>query len=135
MCGLVGAGDEEEVCDEDEPAAGEELPGEMLVGVGDCFPPVCGVVFPPRFIPMPKLLLALLALLAAPAFSAPNPVPAGANPFFSMNTIARGGPDAVVPLLKEPGFDGLDGRRIYSPRRTRRARRQSNSVFSLSSVV
>ena len=31
MCGLVGAGDEEEVCSEDEAAAGEEL----LVGAGD----------------------------------------------------------------------------------------------------
>ena len=36
---------------------------------------------------MPKLLL---ALLAAPIYSAPNPGPSGANPSFAMNTIARG---------------------------------------------
>ena len=31
------------------------------------------------------------------------------NPFFAMDTIARGGPDVVVPMLKELGFDGLGG--------------------------
>lgn len=34
---------------------------------------------------------------------------AGANPFFAMNTIAKGGPDVVVPLLKELGYAGLGG--------------------------
>jgi sugar phosphate isomerase/epimerase len=29
--------------------------------------------------------------------------------FFAMNTIARGGPDAVVPLLEDLGYDGLGG--------------------------
>lgn len=32
-----------------------------------------------------------------------------ASPFFAMDTIARGGPDTVVPLLKELGYDGLGG--------------------------
>jgi sugar phosphate isomerase/epimerase len=31
------------------------------------------------------------------------------NPFFAMNTIARGGPATVVPMLKELGYDGLGG--------------------------
>jgi sugar phosphate isomerase/epimerase len=31
------------------------------------------------------------------------------NPFFAMNTIARGGPATVVPMLKEFGYDGLGG--------------------------
>src|SRR5471030_2745382 len=34
---------------------------------------------------------------------------ADANPFFAMNTIARGKPDEVVPLLKELGYAGLGG--------------------------
>jgi sugar phosphate isomerase/epimerase len=34
---------------------------------------------------------------------------AEANPFFAMDTIAKGGPDVVVPLLKELGYDGLGG--------------------------
>jgi sugar phosphate isomerase/epimerase len=32
-----------------------------------------------------------------------------ANPFFAMDTIARGQPEAVVPLLKELGYDGIGG--------------------------
>jgi len=51
---------------------------------------------------MRKLLATLLSVLIAPVL-------AGPNPFFAMNTIARGGPDAVVPLLKELGYDGLGG--------------------------
>jgi hypothetical protein len=35
MCGLIGAGDEEKICHEDEAAAGEELPGEVLIGIRD----------------------------------------------------------------------------------------------------
>lgn len=31
------------------------------------------------------------------------------NPFFAMDTIARGGPDTVVPLLKNLGYAGLGG--------------------------
>jgi len=54
--------------------------------------------------PMIKRLLAiLLTLLATPAFAGP------ANPFFAMDTIARGAPDAVAPMLKDLGYDGLGG--------------------------
>ncbi len=38
-----------------------------------------------------------------------SPRQAVKNPFFAMNTIARGGPGVVVPLLKELGYDGLGG--------------------------
>ena len=31
------------------------------------------------------------------------------NPFFAMNTIAKGPPEVVVPLLQELGYDGLGG--------------------------
>ncbi len=31
------------------------------------------------------------------------------NPFFAMDTIARGGPETVVPMLKELGYAGLGG--------------------------
>ncbi len=31
------------------------------------------------------------------------------NDFFAMDTIARGGPDAVAPMLKELGYSGLGG--------------------------
>lgn len=31
------------------------------------------------------------------------------HPFFAMDTIARGGPDVVVPMLKDLGYDGLGG--------------------------
>lgn len=34
---------------------------------------------------------------------------ASPNPFFAMDTIARGKPDVVVPMLKELGYDGLGG--------------------------
>jgi sugar phosphate isomerase/epimerase len=34
---------------------------------------------------------------------------AATNPFFAMNTIAKGGPEEVVPLLKELGYEGLGG--------------------------
>ena len=34
---------------------------------------------------------------------------AESNPFFAMNTIARGGPEAVVPMLQDLGYDGLGG--------------------------
>lgn len=51
---------------------------------------------------MLKLLAATLALFQSGLLFA-------ANPFFAMNTIARGGPDTIVPLLKQLGFDGLGG--------------------------
>jgi len=50
---------------------------------------------------MHRVILAILLALAAP-------LNAG-NRFFAMNTIARGGADTVVPLLKELGYDGLGG--------------------------
>jgi hypothetical protein len=31
------------------------------------------------------------------------------NSFFAMNTIARGEPAAVVPMLKKLGYEGLGG--------------------------
>src|SRR5689334_21108475 len=34
---------------------------------------------------------------------------AGSNPFFAMNTIARGQAAEVVPLLKDLGYAGLGG--------------------------
>jgi sugar phosphate isomerase/epimerase len=34
---------------------------------------------------------------------------AAANPFFAMDTIAKGGPEVVVPLLQSLGYDGLGG--------------------------
>jgi sugar phosphate isomerase/epimerase len=34
---------------------------------------------------------------------------AGVNPFFAMDTIAKGGPETVVPLLKDLGYAGLGG--------------------------
>ncbi len=49
-------------------------------------------------------LLAAVALLAASQASAIPP-----NAFFAMDTIARGGPEVVVPLLKELGYAGLGG--------------------------
>ncbi len=51
-----------------------------------------------------KTLLTLLLTLACGPLRA-----ADANPFFAMNTIARGGPAEVVPLLKELGYAGLGG--------------------------
>lgn len=45
----------------------------------------------------------LLVLFATAAFAAER------NPFFAMDTIARGGAEKVVPMLKELGYDGLGG--------------------------
>lgn len=36
--------------------------------------------------------------------------PAQSNAFFAMDTIARGKPETVVPLLRELGYDGLGGK-------------------------
>jgi hypothetical protein len=53
---------------------------------------------------MIKAILPILLILFA------TPVWAGsAVPFFAMDTIARGAPDEVVPMLKDLGFDGLGG--------------------------
>jgi sugar phosphate isomerase/epimerase len=49
------------------------------------------------------LLIALWLGCTARAASEP------ANGFFAMNTIAKGAPEVVVPLLKELGYDGLGG--------------------------
>ena len=51
-----------------------------------------------------KTVLALLLIVAGGPLRA-----ADANPFFAMNTIARGGSAEVVPLLKELGYAGLGG--------------------------
>ena len=51
-----------------------------------------------------KILFALLFTLICGPLRAVD-----ANPFFAMNTIARGGPAEVVPLLKELGYAGLGG--------------------------
>ncbi len=51
-----------------------------------------------------KILFALLFTLVCGPLRAVD-----ANPFFAMNTIARGGPAEVVPLLKELGYAGLGG--------------------------
>ena len=48
-----------------------------------------------------------LALLLAAAVGAANAAPP--NEFFAMDTIARGKPEQVVPLLEELGYDGLGG--------------------------
>jgi sugar phosphate isomerase/epimerase len=52
---------------------------------------------------MNRALLLTLLLLAFDVRAAPP------NPFFAMDTIARGGPEAVVPMLKELGYHGLGG--------------------------
>ena len=52
---------------------------------------------------MKLLLVTLIALSASAAVGAPP------NAFFAMDTIARGGPEVVVPLLKELGYAGLGG--------------------------
>lgn len=46
---------------------------------------------------------AICGLLAGHVLATPP------NPFFAMDTIARGGPAQVVPLLKELGYAGLGG--------------------------
>jgi sugar phosphate isomerase/epimerase len=59
-----------------------------------------------------RLMGPFLRCLLLPGFlSAAGPM-AGAgegNPFFAMDTIARGRPETVVPLLKSLGYDGLGG--------------------------
>ncbi len=56
------------------------------------------------------LILSFAATLCA---SDPQPRPVDAskttNPFFAMDTIARGGPEVVAPMLKDLGYDGLGG--------------------------
>lgn len=52
---------------------------------------------------MKKQIFAFLTLLATPAAIM------SANPFFAMDTIARGKPDVVVPMLKDLGYDGIGG--------------------------
>ena len=52
---------------------------------------------------MRNILSVLGALIAGAAFAGE------ANPFFAMDTIARGGPEKVVPFLKELGYAGLGG--------------------------
>ncbi len=52
---------------------------------------------------MRLLILALLSAVGTIASAA------AATPFFAMNTIARGGPGTVAPMLKEFGYDGLGG--------------------------
>ena len=51
-----------------------------------------------------KTLLFVLLVFASTALKATPP-----NEFFAMDTIARGKPDQVVPLLKELGYQGLGG--------------------------
>jgi sugar phosphate isomerase/epimerase len=50
-----------------------------------------------------KAALLLLILIATAAYTAET------NPFFAMDTVARGEPEKVVPMLKELGYDGLGG--------------------------
>lgn len=52
---------------------------------------------------MTTLIHSVFILFAALGLAGP------ANPFFAMDTIARGRPDVVVPMLKELGYDGLGG--------------------------
>ncbi len=58
---------------------------------------------------MTRLLIAVLLLLIPVSLSAAEPAAAAPNPFFAMNTGARGGPEVVAPLLEELGYDGLGG--------------------------
>ena len=51
-------------------------------------------------------LLALVFVLSATALAAPT------NPFFAMDTIARGGPDVAPAMLRELGYDGFGGRAL-----------------------
>jgi sugar phosphate isomerase/epimerase len=53
-----------------------------------------------------RLILAFVGGIAALATLARA---ADSNPFFAMNTIAKGPPELVVPLLKELGYAGLGG--------------------------
>ena len=52
---------------------------------------------------MTRLALLLLTAFISTAFAAER------NAFFAMDTIARGGAEKVVPMLKELGYDGLGG--------------------------
>ncbi len=52
---------------------------------------------------MSRAALLLFMLLVSAASSAEI------NPFFAMDTVARGEPEKVVPMLKELGYDGLGG--------------------------
>ena len=56
------------------------------------------------------LILPFAAILSA---AEPQPRPFDSakttNPFFAMDTIARGGPEVVAPMLKDLGYDGLGG--------------------------
>ncbi len=52
-----------------------------------------------------SLILHAVLCLALPAQNAA----AGRTAFFAMNTIARGGPAVIVPMLKDLGYDGLGG--------------------------
>jgi len=54
--------------------------------------------------PAMRTAILALCLAASPLIASPPP-----NPFFAMDTIARGGPEQVVPLLKELGYAGLGG--------------------------
>lgn len=55
---------------------------------------------------MPRFLFIMaVACLTSPLASA-------ANPFFAMDTIARGGPDVTPALLRELGYDGFGGRAL-----------------------
>jgi hypothetical protein len=51
----------------------------------------------------PKIFLSALPLLCLPGMGVET------NEFFAMDTIARGRPPVVVPLLKELGYSGLGG--------------------------
>lgn len=53
---------------------------------------------------MSRAALLLLTLFISTAY------PTETNPFFAMDTVARGGPEKVVPMLKELGYDGLGGK-------------------------
>lgn len=53
-----------------------------------------------------RTVFAFLLLFAASAIA---DEPATGSAFFAMNTAAKGGPDFVVPMLKELGYAGLGG--------------------------
>jgi sugar phosphate isomerase/epimerase len=54
---------------------------------------------------MPSRVTLLQLLLLLLTFS----LPAGANEFFAMDTVARGEPTAVATMLRELGYDGIGG--------------------------
>ena len=51
-----------------------------------------------------KCIFIVCLILMAVSAEAASP-----NPFFAMDTIARGEPEVVAPMLKELGYDGLGG--------------------------